>query len=313
MVEKICLKTFLSLGDILVMTTAVESLHRQFPGRYETYVQTSCDEVWEHNPLVTRIPWDAAIPEGIRLIECNYPTVNQSNQRAVTFLNGYLDDLGKQLGIPLEQQCYRPHVYLSKEEAGWISMIHQHITHAPTKYWLVSAGCKKDYTIKMWHGYQQVVDHFAGRVQFVQIGKSDHQHPLLKGVINLIDQTNVRQLIRLAQHAQGGLGPITALNHLLAAFDKPYVCIGGGREPAMWMHNYMTTHVLHAGASMPCITHNGCWLSRVVPLGDGDKKDEQLCKQPMFVQHPFPVARCMALITPQEVCLTIERILNGLQ
>jgi ADP-heptose:LPS heptosyltransferase len=174
----------------------------------------------------------------------------------------------------------------------------------------VSGGCKKDFTVKYWHGYQQVVDYFAGKIQFVQIGQSKDQHPLLRGVINLIDQTDVRQLIRLVSHCEGGLGPITGLNHLCSAFNKAYVCIGGGREPASWMNSYHTTHFLHAGP-MRCAGNHGCWLSRVVPLGDGDKKDGELCRNPFFTQSQYPVAKCMALISPQEVCLTIDRILYG--
>ena len=52
MAEKICLTTTLSLGDIVVLTAAVESIVKQFPGKYELYVQTSCDSVWENNPHV---------------------------------------------------------------------------------------------------------------------------------------------------------------------------------------------------------------------------------------------------------------------
>jgi len=314
--EKICLRSGLSLGDITVLTATLESLHLQFPGKYETWVSTACDQIWEHNPHVQGvIPWqskeeDLVLPEGVRLINCNYPSVNVSNQRSVSFFNGYTDDLGKQLGIPLETQVNRPYIYLSTEEQSWVSMIEEHFTKCKTRFWLISAGNKKDFTIKAWPFYQSVVDHFAGKVQFVQIGQSRDQHSLLKGVINVIDQTDVRQLIRLVSHCEGGLGPITGLNHLCAAFNKSYICIGGGREPAMWMNSYHTTHLLHAGP-MRCAGNHGCWLSRVVPLGDGDKKDNELCKNPVFTQSQFPVAKCMSLISPEEVCLLIDRILYG--
>jgi ADP-heptose:LPS heptosyltransferase len=316
MPEKICLRSGLSLGDIVNLTATLESLHRQFPGKYETAISSTCDAIWQHNPSVTHIvPFqvkeeDTVLPEGYRLVNCHYPTVNQSNQRSVTFFDGYRDHLAKTLNIPLEMQVNRPYIYLSEEEKSWVSMIEEHFTKCKTRFWLVSAGSKNDYTVKQWPYYQQVVDHFSGRVQFVQIGQSRDMHVPLKGVINLIDQTDVRQLIRLVSHAEGGFGPITALAHLCAAFNKAYVCIGGGREPAMWMNNHHTTHLLHAGP-MRCMGQHGCWLSRVVPLNDGDKKDQELCRNPVFVNHPYPVAKCMSLITPQEVCLTIDRILNG--
>ena len=43
--------------------------------------------------------------------------------------------------------------------------------------------------------YQEVVDHFRGRIQFVQVGSAEHDHPDLKGVVSLVGQTDTRQLI----------------------------------------------------------------------------------------------------------------------
>ena len=309
MAEKICLTTTLSLGDIVVLTAAVESIVKQFPGKYELYVQTSCDSVWENNPHVKIIKVGQPIPEGIRVVKAEYPSVHVSNQRAVHFINGYVNGLAKALNIPLEIQVNRPYIYLSKEEQSWMSMVHEHFTNNDTKYWLMSAGIKSDYTIKWYPYYQEIVDRFKGRIQFVQIGEKSHTHPPLTDVINLIGQTDVRMLIRLVSKCQGGIGPITALNHLCAAFGKPYVCIGGGREPANWMQNYNSTILLHNGYFMSC-GKGGCWKSRVVLLKDGDEKDKNLCANPMF-GGAMPYAKCMGLITPEEISLSIERILNS--
>ena len=47
------------------------------------------------------------------------------------------------------------------------------------------SGGKRDFTIKWWdrQRYQQVVDHFRDRIQFVQVGDASHYHPPLDGVI----------------------------------------------------------------------------------------------------------------------------------
>jgi len=42
------------------------------------------------------------------------------------------------------------------------------------------------------------------------------------------------------------------------------------------------------------------WKSRVVPLGDGDKKDQELCERPVL-GGIRPVAGCMARISPADV------------
>ena len=65
------------------------------------------------------------------------------------------------------------------------------------------AGGKYDFTAKWWNPswYQAVVDHFRGRIQFVQCGEEHHWHPCLDNVINLIGKTDTRQFVRLMHHA----------------------------------------------------------------------------------------------------------------
>ena len=62
---------------------------------------------------------------------------------------------------------------------------------------------------------QAVVDHFRGRIQFVQCGEAGkgHVHPPLEGVINLVGRTDLRQIVRLIYHAQGIVCPVTFFMH----------------------------------------------------------------------------------------------------
>jgi len=101
------------------------------------------------------------------------------------------------------------------------------------------AGGKYDFTAKWWNpaAYQQVVDHFRGRIQFVQCGEGGHWHPPREGVISLVGKTDIRQFVRLAYHADGVVCPMTFAMHLAAAVEtKPgrpknraCVVIAGGR------------------------------------------------------------------------------------
>ncbi len=199
--------------------------------------------------------------------------------------------------MPVPLATNRPHVYLSNREKSWISQV-QEITGKPSKFWLVNAGVKSDFTTKYWPWYQEVVDRLQGRVLFVQVGAAEHLHRPLKGVINLVGKTDMRQLVRLTHHSSGVLCGTTLLMHLAAALEKPAVIPAGGREPRTWNQYPLETLISLVGA-LPCCAKKACWKSRTVKLGDGAEQDGSLCEDPAFTEPPSP--RCMALITPQEV------------
>jgi hypothetical protein len=184
-------------------------------------------------------------------------------------------------------------------------------------FWLMVSGGKRDYTIKWWdrRRYQQVVDHFRGRIEFVQVGESGHYHPALDGVVDLRGQTDLRQLVRLVYHAQGVLTPVSLLMHLAAAVEtrpglpanRPCVVLAGGREPPHW-EAYPSHQFIHTVGALKCCDLGGCWKSRTQPLGDADEKDrpDQLC---IDVVRGLP--RCMDLIEADEVIRRIELYYRG--
>jgi hypothetical protein len=154
-----------------------------------------------------------------------------------------------------------------------------------------------------------VIDRLRGRVKFVQLGSEEHNHPTLDGVINLVGQTDVRHFLRLVYHAEGGLGPITFLQHACAAFEKPYIALLGGRESATWTQYPLQT-TFHSIRKLPCCRTQACWRSRVVRLNDGKEQDNSLCEAPVLDMQR-PVGKCMAMIRPAEVVRTIEDYYEG--
>ncbi len=128
-------------------------------------------------------------------------------------------------------------------------------------------------------------------------------HPPLQNVLNLIGKTDMRQLIRLAWHADGAVCGVTMLHHLMAAHEKPCVTIMGGREPVNW-NSYPKCQLLHTFGSMPCCRDGGCWKSRVTKLDDGAEQNNSLCEQPQPGGEPLP--RCMTLIRPETVADAIR-------
>lgn len=279
------------------MTAAVESLMIQYPGRFRVSVDTTCPEIWDHNPHVQ--PWDG---QG-REIDMRYPAIHESHRmRTGHFMGAFVSYLGQQLNIPLQLQVNRPALYLSDRERS------EKIVDGP--YMLVNAGVKQDYTNKFWgrQNYQRVVDGLRGRVQFVQIGEAHHLHQPLDGVISLIGQTTPRQLFQLVYHGLGGIGPTTFVQHVHAALEKFYVCILGGREPQWWCE-YPTQTTFSTMGQLPCCRDRACWKSRTVPLNDGDWKDKSLCELPVLCGNEY-VPACMAAVTPEMVIHAIETYLR---
>jgi len=288
-----------------MLTAAVESLHQTYPGSYLTDVRTSCDALFAGNPNITSLKDD----EG-EMFDMHYSDlIHQSNPVPNTFLRGFCYDLGKKLGVPLELTTNRPQLYLTPTE-----LIQPPCTHPDfrqgEKYWVVTAGVKRDFTLKQWplEYFQEVMHHFAGKIQFVQVGSDEHDHPFLDGVINLVGRTSIRELMRLVYTCAGGLGPITLLQHLCAAFERPYVALLGGREPVAWTQYPLQT-TLHTLGRLPCCRTSACWRSRVVPLHDGSEQDRSLCDLPV-VNMKRSVGKCMEMIKPSDVISAMEGYLG---
>lgn len=286
-------------GDILTLTVAVESLHANYPGEYLTDVRTPCPAIWQHNPWITPIADDD--PDAT-VIECEYPTIHQSDSHPVRFIEGYTLHLGDQLNRSIKCAKNHPIVYLSADEKIWVNQVREQISGGKDiPFWLVSAGIKSDFTAKQWpiENYQEVIDRTRGKIQWVQIGEAGHDHPDLTGAIDMRGKTDLRQLIRLASFAQGGLGPVTLLQHLMATFQRPYLCLLGGREPVPWVA-YPLQHTLHTMGMLLCCRTQACWKSRVIAIGDEKREDKSLCDLPVFGLKK-PVGKCMAMISVDSV------------
>src|SRR5437773_1565197 len=231
--RKLILKCGLSPGDIVMLTAAVRDLHHAYPRQFVTDVRTSCPDLWRHNPHVTPLPDDD--PEA-QQINCCYPLIDRCNEAPYHCLHGFVEFFNDCLRLGIKPTAFKGDIHLSDQEKAWHSQVHE-VTGQDTPFWIVAAGGKHDVTIKWWETerYQQVVNHFRGRIQFVQVGQPGHHHPKLDGVIDLRGQTNLRELVRLVHHSQGVLGPVTVLMHLAAAVEvkrgqpanRPCVVVAG--------------------------------------------------------------------------------------
>ena len=311
--QKLILTNFQSPGDIVMLTAAVRDLHACYPNRFLTDVRTPCPALWENNPYLTPLKKKH---RNVRLIECHYPLIHQSNQRPVHFLHGFVEHLNEQLGLHIRPTLFKGDIHLSDEEKSMRSLVEQ-ITGTDVPFWIIVGGGKHDFTIKWWHfrRWQAVVDHFQGKLLFAQVGEKDHYHPPLEGVLDLRGKTTPRELIQLVYHAQGVVCPVTLLMHLAAAVEckpgaqksRPCVVVAGGRESPAW-EAYPTHQFIHTVGALPCCAVGGCWRARTVPIGDGHALDEEKHRC-LDVVAGLP--RCMEMITPELVIERVEFYLNG--
>src|SRR5262249_24344364 len=159
----------LSPGDILMMTAAVRDLHLAYPGRFRTDVRTSSSAIWENNPYIT--PLDGADPD-VRTIAMRYDLIHRSNEGAEHFIHGYARHLEDELGLRIPVTRFQGDLHLSDREKAWVNQVQEEPIGWRDDFWIIVAGGKYDYTAKWWDPsrYQQVVDHFRGRIRFVQCG-----------------------------------------------------------------------------------------------------------------------------------------------
>lgn len=337
------MRSSLSPGDIIMLTAAVRDLHKNHPKKFTTQTRTSADALWENNPYLSSLPLEGNVED----ISCEYPLIHCSNTGPWHFIHGFIQNLSEKLGVPIKPTDFKGDIHLAEIERKWMSQV-QEITKMPVPFWIISAGGKFDYTAKWWptERYQQVVDHFDGRIFFVQVGEETHHHPPLRGTLNLVGKTNLRQIVRLMHHAQGVLCTVTMHMHLAAAVpvrygmpkNRPCVVVAGGREPAQW-EAYPHHQYLHTNGALSCCEQGGCWKARVVPLGDSDNKDgpASLCNNvvhirdstlsytrskmddvPTYAQPAYPgrqvtdyLPRCLDLISVADVIRAIDLYFQG--
>jgi ADP-heptose:LPS heptosyltransferase len=319
MPRKLLLTCGLCPGDIVMLTAAVRDLHLAHPGVFLTDVRTSAGQLWENNPYLT--PLSEEDPE-VEVVPMRYDLIHESNEGAHHFIHGYVRHLEQVLGLRIPVTKFRGDIHLSDLEKSWMSQVEEDPINWQHEFWILMAGGKYDFTAKWWDParFQRVVDHFAGRIQFVQCGEAGHFHPRLRGVIDLVGKTDIRQFVRLMYHASGVICPVTFAMHLAAAVEvKPgrpknraCVVIAGGREPSQW-EKYGHHRFLETNGALPCCDNGGCWKARCQPVGDGDEKDqeENLCVKPIAVAQDLVIPRCMDLISAADVNHSVELYYRG--
>ena len=310
--RRILLKQTQSPGDILTFSRPAYDLKRSHPD-WEIGIDTPCNELFQNNPFTVELSENDPTVE---VYNITYDEINQSGWSGEHFSDAFRHDIEKKLNSDprmvekwgetvIPKTGILPELFFTDEEKGWYNQVHC-TYHWDGQFWLLNAGRKWDNILKQYHRWQEVVDilneAWQGRIRIVQIGSrgalgQPHYHPELKGVFNLIGQTSIRQLIRLAYHSTGLIGPISFQFVLGAAFEKPTVVCAGGKEGTRW-HIYNHVQWVKRNGCLPCAVSDGCWK--------GGKKGE--CARLVRAKDmEEDVPLCFEIIKPQELA---DRVLD---
>ena len=301
---KLLLRNSQCPGDAIVMTCAVESLHRTYPNLYQTDRQTTGQDIWLHNPRITKLQ---AVQ--CHIIEMHYDAINENGERDISFMGAFCEHLGNAIGRPLVPQVTKPCLYLSQEENQPLDEL------KGVNYVVGNFGTKEDFTCKyagrdVW---QNVVVSYPDYL-FIQIGEDNpyHHHPRINGgnIQDWVGRTqDLRKLFRLVKFATACVGPESMLNHVAASFSVPSVVLAGGRFPPNWI-TYNSTYYLHSIGLLDCCKEKACGKSRTVALNDGATNDNSLCVLPV-VQGEDTIPRCLQLLGSESVIAALRPILRG--
>ena len=145
----------------------------------------------------------------------------------------------------------------------------------------------------------------------MQCGAASDWHLPLRGVKNLVGQTDIRKFIRVILHADGVLCPVTFAMHLAAAVPivngKPRACVVlvGGRETPSLIQ-YPNHTLLTVIGQIGCCQKKACWRYVCQETHVRQNTDSR-CELPVQISESLQIPLCMEIITPAHVVEAILR------
>jgi len=293
----------LPASEVVILTAVIRDLHKCYPGVFTTDVRTPFPEFWEHNPYITRTTGT------FEIVECETLLLRKRDNATQHVIRDSINYYNEKLGLQIQPTLLKGDIHLSNEEKLWSSQAKE-IVGEEMPFWIIVAGDNEPHSVRRWESnkFQQVINHFRGKIQFVQIGEPSH--PRLKNVIELLGKVNLRQLIRLIYHCQGIVCLNTIHAHLAAAVEtkfphfttRPCVVVAGGTEAVHW-GTYAGHQFIHTVGALSCCLKDGCGKTHIHDSNIEEKSHSngRLCIN-LFRKLP----RCMAIIEAKDVIQKIE-------
>lgn len=312
-------------GDVLMLTSLVRDIAITYPGQFGINVVTPHGEIWQNNPYLLRATPETAkeyIP--LSMDYGRHMPHHLTKAKGTHFIGAFHQDFKLKTGVVVPLTEPRGDLHLTAEDT-LPSVI-------PPRYWVILAGGKTDFITKHWSyaRYQAVADTLTGMgIPVVQAGGAQKSgevkdlHVPLKGVVDLLGKTSLRQFMQLIAKADGVICTITFAMHAAAALGRPCVVIAGGREEPWWeayhrdnpnlgvnAHKLPVNHrYLHTVGELVCrpeFADRGCWKSYVTPSQSKTANTASCCVRPVATPGQI-LPECMQTITIPRV---IESVLS---
>lgn len=299
-----------------MVTAAVRDFKIAHPD-VDISVNTLHMPLWDNNPYITNSS-RRRLSSRITVDYSAYINIaNQAPGHFVTKIHKWLERI---TGLTIPVTLGHGDIHMSADEVN-----SKPITDKP--YWIIVCGGKTDFTTKWWNynHANKVVENLSDRFDFVQIGGKptgvypEHVNFPLNGVINMIGDTSIRDLIKLIYHSEGVICPVTFPMHLAAAIPnkdgtaKKCVVIAGGREPPHW-EAYPGHRFLHTVQKLDCCKTGGCWARRAQLVNDGQPwNNNQLCVKPVQIDPELRIAQCMHDIDAEAVITAVNSYYNKIK
>lgn len=290
---KVLIQMWLHIGDRLIATAVVRDLKRQYP-EYRIGVETPLPmSVFTNNPY---IDWSINRNNADKIVKLRYSGDERTGSSGHC-IEGALKRLNEELGTKVKLSVLAPDIHLPITR-----------TNKPG-YWIINAGHQTGSSVKNLGlaRYQEIVDRLP-EIKFVQIGGKSARDVCkpLRGVENLIGQTNVQEVFSLLSGASGVISPPSFIVHMNIFKNTPSIVLNGGREPDILTKYPNTIHFSCIGKYECCKKH-ACKKFQV-EKNSGERK---ACLDVVSVAGEA-VPRCMAELNLNGIINKI-RELNDLQ
>lgn len=283
-VPKVIFKQWQAPGDLLMLTVAIRDLHKMYPTLMETDVLSCYPEVFFNNPYIISHPKDGSIP----IVDLKYDKARDKlAPLGYHFSDVFIYILNELYDLKIMKTSMRPDIHLTNNEKSENILDKLEIKKP---YWLINSGVKYDIPVKGYppSKWDIVINSLVDEgLNVYQVGSHFDIHPTHNRIKSLVGKTeNLRDYFSLVYHSSGCIGHVSMQMHLAAAFHKPCVVIGGGREDCRW-EGYPDHRYLNTVGLLDCCRETGCWISKI-----------EDCKHP-WKNSPYPL--CLAKIKPERI------------
>jgi ADP-heptose:LPS heptosyltransferase len=255
MKNKIRILTWGGVGDVMLLTPALMSLKKNYPG-IKTYIYCISEthfDILKNNPhvdVLKRAKFSSAPLTGIayylkliRSHEANYGQLGPDR----FYSRKAQEIVGELLEVNVEPGNYPPLYFTEPEELWAKNFLKQY------KNPIILSVNGKSCEHKNWYNerWTEVVEYFQKENTFIQIGLANEVS--IKGSVNMLGKTTIREACALIKFSKGMLGVESAFAHAAGMFKVPAVILFGPNNPNVFGHDTSSNIYMNLPCS-PCMS-----------------------------------------------------------